>query len=212
MTAQHDRPTDETREWAALYALDALPTEDKAAFEKHLREGCASCAAEVESYKGVAGQVGFAAAPEPPPASLRERVLQAVAQTDSAAEEEPEQRADAAKGILFDQGGVLISRTADMDWEAAPLPGIFAKTLFNDPKRQYSTSLVRMEAGVTYPSHRHKEVEELYLLEGDLLVEGRRMQPGDYCRGEPESVHGQVSTEAGAVFLVMASQRDEILN
>ena len=41
MTAQHDRPTDETREWAALYALDALPTEDKAAFEKHLREGCA---------------------------------------------------------------------------------------------------------------------------------------------------------------------------
>ena len=79
MTSQHDRPTDETREWAALYALGAFSSEDKATFEEHLRQGCASCAAEVESYSGVAGQVGFAAAPEPPPASLRERVLQAVA-------------------------------------------------------------------------------------------------------------------------------------
>ncbi len=55
-----------------------------------------------------------------------------------------------------------------------------------------------MDPGATYPSHRHTEVEELYLLEGDLFVEGQWMKPGDYCRDEPESIHGKVRTDKGA--------------
>jgi quercetin dioxygenase-like cupin family protein len=98
-----------------------------------------------------------------------------------------------------------------MTWEPAPLPGIFSKLLFNDVNRQYVTQIVRMDPGTTYPSHRHSQVEELYLLEGDLLVEGQKMGPGDYCRGEPESVHGEVYTETGALFFVLSSPQDEIL-
>ena len=66
-----------------------------------------------------------------------------------------------------------------MTWEPAPLPGIFSKPLFNDVNRQYVTQIVRMDPGTTYPSHRHSQVEELYLLEGDLLVEGQKMGPGE---------------------------------
>ena len=73
------------------------------------------------------------------------------------------------------------------------------------------TALVRMEPHTRYPSHQHADVEELYLLDGDLLVEGQRMRAGDYCRAEPGSIHGEVSTQAGALFLVRYSQRDELL-
>ena len=36
-------------------------------------------------------------------------------------------------------------------------------------------------------------------------------RPGDYYRAEPESVHGEVFTEAGALFVVLSSTRDELL-
>ena len=37
------------------------------------------------------------------------------------------------------------------------------------------------------------------------------MVAGDYCRGAPDSVHGDVWTEGGGVYLVLASQENEIL-
>jgi len=70
---------------------------------------------------------------------------------------------------------------------------------------------LRIDPGTVYPSHRHSDVEELFLLEGDLLVEGLRMGPGDYCRAEPNSLHGQVRTDSGALFLVLASNANEIV-
>lgn len=114
-------------------------------------------------------------------------------------------------GILLNARGLLISRSTAMKWEAAGLPGISSKVLFDDPVREYITQLVRMEPKTTYPSHHHKDVEELYLLEGDLLVEGQLMGPGDYCRADPDSIHGEVSTESGALFLALSSKRDELL-
>jgi quercetin dioxygenase-like cupin family protein len=84
------------------------------------------------------------------------------------------------------------------------------RPLFVDD-RNYATTMVRMDPAVRYPSHRHTETEELFMLEGDLVVEGKVMRAGDYCRGESGSIHGEVYTETGAVFLVLASGSDEIL-
>ena len=210
MIEEQKTSSDEICNWAALGALDALDPDEKTAYEQHLAAGCPVCAADVRSFEEVAGQLGFAA-PAAPPADLRARLLERI-QTEA---EQPtagtEQVRSPDRAILFNDGGLLISRSTEMDWEAAPLPGIFSRVLFNDLKRQYTTQLVRMEPNTTYPSHRHTEVEELYMLEGDLLVEGQTMRPGDYCRGEPDSIHGQVSTKTGALFLVLSSQRDEVL-
>ena len=213
MIGIHGKSTAETCEWAALRALGVLTADERAAYERHLAEGCPVCDSDLRSFEEVAGQLGLAAAPVQPPPSLRERLLDSIAgdtETKSA-EELGEGAQEPPEGILFNQGGVLISRSDEMSWQAAPLPGVFSKVLFNDPKRPYTTQLVRMEPGTTYPSHRHTEVEELYMLEGDLWVEGLKMGPGDYCRGEPDSIHGQVRTDSGALFLVLSSPRDEIL-
>ena len=94
---------------------------------------------------------------------------------------------------------------------AHPLPGISIKTLRDAAEDEYRTLLVKMEPGTTYPTHRHKQREELFLIEGDLSLEGKTMGPGDYCFAEPESVHQTIKTASGAVFLVMHSTSDEFL-
>jgi quercetin dioxygenase-like cupin family protein len=67
-----------------------------------------------------------------------------------------------------------------------------------------------MAPGATLVAHRHADVEESYVIEGDLLVAGELMHAGDYCRAEPGSVHAGVSTIHGCVFIAVQSQRDEL--
>ena len=68
-----------------------------------------------------------------------------------------------------------------------------------------------MDAGCRYPSHRHTQVEELFLLSGDLHIEDQVMYAGDYCRADLGSVHDQSFTEGGCVFLLMASPDNQLL-
>jgi anti-sigma-K factor RskA len=64
---------------AAAYALDALDDDERVAFEAHLAD-CADCAAEVEGFTATAALLGSAAA-QPPPPSLRDRIMAEVATT-----------------------------------------------------------------------------------------------------------------------------------
>ncbi|MFE1287945.1 anti-sigma factor domain-containing protein [Streptomyces sp. NPDC058751] len=61
---------------AAPYALDALESDEKRRFERHLR-GCDDCAEEVRALTEDAVRLAWSAAVAPP-AALRERVLTAV--------------------------------------------------------------------------------------------------------------------------------------
>jgi anti-sigma-K factor RskA len=63
-------------ELAAAYALGALDPGERAEFERHL-ETCASCRAEVESFREVSGLLAQSVAPATPPPMLRARVLRA---------------------------------------------------------------------------------------------------------------------------------------
>jgi hypothetical protein len=65
-----------------------------------------------------------------------------------------------------------------------------------------------MDAGAHYPSHSHAEIEELFMLSGDLHVEGQLMRSGDYCRGDSGSVHGETFTEGSSPRLRLALTRE----
>jgi anti-sigma factor ChrR (cupin superfamily) len=182
-------------EWVALYALGALDTAEKEACEAHLRQ-CRRCEAELRSLGPVMGAMAESVE-SAPPADLRRRLLAAVG------------KAPRKPGVLLQQTGLLISRSAELPWK--PLaPGITYKPLFEDSERRYSTLLVRMEAGSHYPGHRHTAIEELFVLSGDLHMEGQVMRSGDYCRADSGSLHGVTSTEAGCMILLMASQTNEM--
>ena len=62
------------KELAAPYALGSLDPEERAEFERHL-ETCASCRAEVQSFREVSGLFARGVAHATPPAELRARVL-----------------------------------------------------------------------------------------------------------------------------------------
>jgi anti-sigma-K factor RskA len=62
----------------ALYALGALPTEERRALEAHL-EGCTACTQELERCLRDAAALSLSAGEVAPPARARERLLKAVA-------------------------------------------------------------------------------------------------------------------------------------
>ena len=61
------------------YALDALPPDEQAEFDKHLAQ-CPSCAQEVRGLRETAARLALATAVSPPP-QLRAGVLAAVPRT-----------------------------------------------------------------------------------------------------------------------------------
>src|SRR5215470_15669245 len=182
MSLSHNQ--DEIRQWASLYALNALTPSESAAFQAHLNAGCSICEAEVRSFDGVMHDIALAST-QTPPTQLRSRVLET---------------ASRAASIRFSKNGLLIVGSNDIPWQASNIPGIQCRTLFDDASRKYSTYLVRMDPGTVYPSHRHADLEEVYVLQGDLLVEGYVMRSGDYCRAEVGTIHGEVRTESGCVL------------
>jgi hypothetical protein len=119
----------ELHELAFLYALGALEGEDQRIFEEHLRRGCTACEAELRSLGEVTASLGSAVQAEPP-AGLRSRLLAKV------------RSAPRVPGVLFEQGGLLISRSAEVAWQTMA-PGIEFKPLHIDQARKYNTCLVR---------------------------------------------------------------------
>lgn len=85
------------------------------------------------------------------------------------------------------------------------------KVLFEDSRNDMSTILLRMGAGSIYPPHRHKGVEEVYVLEGELQVEGMELAAGDFCLSQPESVHQSTCSKSGCLLLLKTSKHDEVL-
>ena len=68
--------------------------------------------------------------------------------------------------------------------------------------------LVRLGPGVDYPPHRHAGVEELHLLHGELVVDDKKLYPGDYYRAEAGSADARVWSETGCTCVLITSTRD----
>jgi quercetin dioxygenase-like cupin family protein len=184
---------------APLYAVNALLAEEAREFEAHLEE-CESCREEVRSLSKVTEDLAIASAAVPSP-SLRSRVLERV--SDDRME----------SGRLALEGGALqFARGAGIPWEEGKVPGVQFKLLHRDRVTASSTKLVRLAPGTAYPSHRHGGVEELFVIEGDLLVSGILMRAGDYCRAEAGTKHTDISTTGGVLFFGMSSDQDEALD
>ena len=189
----------DVHECVALYAIGALPGEEAREFEAHLR-GCQSCLQELKEFSSVADDLAKASAASPSP-SLRQRVLEHVTGDKLAGGK-----------LVLEDGALQFARGANIPWEQGALPGVQFKLLYRDVERASSTKLVRLAPGTVYPSHRHGGIEELFVLEGDLLVSGVLMRTGDYCRAEPGTVHTDVSTRSGVLFFGLSSDLDLALD
>jgi len=193
---QDRRIPEEFLDMAPLYVLDALVPEEKQAFEERLAKD-AALRAEVEELRKAAGLIGFSAAPTAPPPELRDKVLAA---------SKPKM-----PGLLHVAPDLIIFRSDDVDWQPHPTAaGLLVKPLYADRKRGYLTTLLKMQAGAVYPAHVHQDVEEIYVIEGEVELQGTAMGPGDYCRAEPGSRHEIGYSKTEALLLVLSSARDRL--
>jgi anti-sigma factor ChrR (cupin superfamily) len=77
-----------------------------------------------------------------------------------------------------------------------------------DVSKREIVGFLRAEPGVRYPFHRHAAIEEIFMLEGDLVIENRVYGAGDYIRSSPGSAHAPY-TKGGCRFFFHTSMDDE---
>jgi quercetin dioxygenase-like cupin family protein len=183
--SERDR-TDDLGHDAPGYALGALEADEARRLELRLMEGDGPLRAEVGAYAAVVEHLDRATDPLIPSPDVRARVLAAVREASR----------------------LTVVRAGEGAWEPAP-GGMLVKNLLRDDIAGRVTRIVSMRGGSVYPSHRHRETEELYILDGTLSVHGFRLGPGDYCAARKGSVHSSAATEGGCQFLVSASEEDE---
>ncbi len=97
----------------------------------------------------------------------------------------------------------------DPEWREVAA-GIRCKLLSTDEAEDRVSMLVRLDPGISYPPHRHAGVEELYLLEGELWIDDRKLLPGDYNRAEPGTTDQRVWSATGCTCLLITSPSDEL--
>jgi quercetin dioxygenase-like cupin family protein len=193
MSPKSDSHDDDHLETAALYALQVLPANEISAFEDHLST-CADCQKEIETLRPIIES--FASWPTDvlrPPASLWKRLSQRISDESDA---EPISQ--------------LPRMPTKPEWTKVA-DGLFCKILALDAKTGRVTMLVRLAPGTDYPAHRHSDVEELHLLDGELMIDHKKLHAGDFIRAEAGSVDHRVWTETGCTCVLLTSTQDTIL-
>lgn len=102
----------------------------------------------------------------------------------------------------------VVVHSAEMEWQASPMPGVWRKPLAREAAEHgHTTSVVRYDAGSRFSSHGHPLGEEIFVLEGVFSDEHGDYPTGTYLRNPPGSKHSPFS-EAGCVLLVKLDQFD----
>lgn len=176
----------------SAYAVHALPRSEATAFEAHLAS-CSECRNELEALRPVLESFVFWPTDVlTPPSGLQARLAQRVA-TETGEEPKP----------------VPARQWDEPPWEEVA-PGIFCKLMATDTEAHRVSMLVRLLPGVEYPPHTHAGLEELFLLDGELWIDDRKLYPGDYNRAEAGSGDKRVWSETGCSCVLVTSTRDRL--
>ena len=195
MSFQSEQHRQEHLDAVFLYTLQALPATEISAAEAQI-SACGDCRKELEALRSiVASFVSWPTDVLRPPASLWERVAKRIADETGEAP------------VLNPRPGPAPS---DPEWEVVA-PGISCKLLTTDTRKNRVSMLVRLAPGADYPAHCHAGVEELHLLYGELIVDDKKLYPGDYIHADAGSVDYRVWSETGCTCVLLTSTNDIIL-
>ncbi len=182
-------------ELAPLYALDLLDAEERLWIEAQVL-ACPDLAEELASYQAAVGVIPYSAPTMPMAADLKDRLFDRLGL-------EP---VEAVPGLPPESPPDLkmfAIRSADLDWQPRRIEGVQAVVLFRDEVSRTHHLLVKAAAGVVYPFHQHEGIEEIYMLEGELIIDDEIYLAGDYIRSYPNSIHAP-STTTGCMFAIRA--------
>jgi hypothetical protein len=190
------QPDEQKESYSELYALGALSEEERETFEEFVAEGhmdMEDVRSHLESFTAICEEV--AETMPSPRKALKQKILDAVLNT---AEEAPPLQ----MFIHLNEG----------EWRETGIPGIAMKVLYSDPATARTTVLARLAPGAAYPSHRHMGVEECLVVQGDLVIDGRRLGAGDFTVSFQDKVHVDTHSEEGCLLLLNSPLNDEFLD
>jgi len=175
---------------AAAYSLGALDETEKAAFERHLKDGCDECEQLMRSFNLTIGSMGITAEEIRPRPAVKEKIFDLI-------------DADLAQTTAREVSPFLFVFANEGEWISID-DGVTAKILSEDHQRKTTTMLIKMAPGSRIASHHHDGAEELYVLDGECHCAGRHLKTGDYHRAAAHSNHDVTTTETGCLMLVIA--------
>jgi quercetin dioxygenase-like cupin family protein len=109
-----------------------------------------------------------------------------------------------------------IVRKNQKEWQPLIEKGIHYKGIsvislkFDEPTQRSTTILLKFEPGASYPYHNHPGGEELFVLQGEAILENTIFCEGDYLYTPPNFKHS-VTTKTGCVVLFIVPEEVEIL-
>jgi anti-sigma factor ChrR (cupin superfamily) len=103
----------------------------------------------------------------------------------------------------------MAMRSGELNWRSGRVPKVEVAILHLDRERRERIGLLRAEPGMEYPPHTHGGTEEIYMLSGDLVLEGVTYYAGDYIRSALGSQHAPAYSHTGCMFFFRSSLEDE---
>ncbi|PYM92618.1 MAG: hypothetical protein DME04_14730 [Candidatus Rokuibacteriota bacterium] len=99
-------------------------------------------------------------------------------------------------------GSIQSVNVDDLVWRPSKVAaGVFVKDLAVTDG--WEMQIVRFEPGTRFPVHTHEAPEFVFILEGELVQGGRRMGPGWASVASAGSIHEDVYSETGCVFVLV---------
>ncbi len=205
-----------------LFALEALGALDRVAQSRlnALLVDDPDAAAEGPGWRDAVAAFATAAVPRRrPPAHLRERILTRIGWTPQL---RPRVAPIPSSSLLPlplplpppavtgspvlpgpipapPQPPMTFSFDATAEWTALPgVEGIRIRVLSINESQGYRVLQVELDPGAVFPAHHHAAgPEDLFVLSGDLLTEGRTLGPGDHFHAEPGTDHQRLVSPSG---------------
>lgn len=191
--------SEQLQELAQLYATEGLEGHQLARFEEWQASATAEEKAEFAAVVDALALLTLATVPEETPApGGKARLLRAIAGGEAVPAADALPVPEAFTFLAKDQG----------TWVKLPVPGVRVKELSAHQEDGMTMFLLEMDAGARLPSHHHHGAEMAYVLEGDLVTEGRTLRAGDFMRSAAETEHSQPYSPSGCRALIVTASEN----
>jgi len=198
MSSSSDNQRCDRRDLVASYALSALERSETELMKAHLPM-CPECQQEYRALSSVTDTLSMWRAQALPQAgALWNRLAERISI-------QPQNKVSAPPLVVPPP----VQSWPEPRWKEVA-PGISCKLLSTDTEADRVSMMVRLAPNTSYPPHRHAGVEELFLLEGELWIENRKLEPGDYNCAEAGTADQRVWSETGCMCLLITSPSDQL--
>lgn len=82
---------------------------------------------------------------------------------------------------------------------------------YDEEKGRSTTILLKFEPGASYPYHNHPAGEEIFVLEGEAIIESNTFSKGDYLY-TPAGFKHSVTSKTGCILFFIVPEEIEIIN